>query len=184
MIAEGRRRSHRLAVDAATPRSWPTPRPAAHRCRCRASPGPARPRPRPTPPMSRRPGCRRRLRASRGAGRGRATATRSPRGNWSCRRRWGPPAPPCRPAPQGPRRDSCENASASGDGCGRRSWISIVIAGLDPAIHRPLQRTISLYRSRQSGLPATIRSIFHSRDQCLMFFSRCRAAWIVSCCSK
>ena len=34
------------------------------------------------------------------------------------------------------------------------------------------QRTMSSHRSRQSGFIEQIRSIFHLRDQCLMFFSR------------
>ena len=101
---------------------WRPPRCRAHRCRCRAWPAQARPRPRPTPPRSRRPDCRRRPPAWRGAGRVPATETRSPRCNWSCRRRSGRPAPPYRRASQGSPRDSCGNASASGDGCGRRSW--------------------------------------------------------------
>jgi hypothetical protein len=40
---------------------------------------------------------------------------------------------------------------------------------------------ISSDRSRQSGLIDRIRSIFHSRDQCLMFFSRWMAAMIEPC---
>ena len=95
MIAEGGGRADRLAVDAAAPAGRRLRR-AAHRCRCRAWPAPARPRPRRIPPRSRRPGCRRRPPAWRGAGRGPATETRSPPGNWSCRRRSARPARPCR----------------------------------------------------------------------------------------
>jgi hypothetical protein len=55
---------------------------------------------------------------------------------------------------------------------------SLVTTGLDPVLDadgwcgKPRQRTISSQRSRQSGFIEQIRSIFHLRDQCLMFFSR------------
>jgi hypothetical protein len=55
----------------------------------------------------------------------------------------------------------------------------LVTTGLDPVVHadhprkkRRSQRTISSHKSRQSGFIERIRSIFHLRDQCLMFFSR------------
>ena len=55
------------------------------------------------------------------------------------------------------------------------------IAGSSPAM--TIHFTISSHRSRQSGFIEQIRSIFHLRDQCLMFFSRWIAAIAVVCCS-
>ena len=121
MIAERGRRTHRLAVDAAAPAGRGVL--AAGRVDAGAERGEARARPRPRrkPPRSRRPGCRRRRPAWRAAGRGPATETRSPPGNWSCRRRSARPAPRHRRAPASSPRDNCGSASASGDGCGRGS---------------------------------------------------------------
>jgi hypothetical protein len=56
---------------------------------------------------------------------------------------------------------------------------TLVTTGLDPVVHadrargkQRSQRTMSSHKSRQFGLSERIRSIFHLRDQCLMFFSR------------
>jgi hypothetical protein len=70
------------------------------------------------------------------------------------------------------------------------TWtLSLVTAGLDPAVHadfRPIRRTsqrmMPSHKSRQSGFSVRMRSIFHARDQCLIFFSRWmqRAQWHVA----
>lgn len=62
--------------------------------------------------------------------------------------------------------------------------------GLDPVVHAEHERSkptdhcaMSSHKSHQSGFIERIRSIFHERDQCLIFFSRWIAAIAVACCS-
>ena len=96
MIGKRRGRRDRLAIDAVFALDGGAVVRRRVRCRCRAWRARARLRPRRRPPRSRRPRGRRLPRAWRGAGRGRARETKSPRSDWSCRRRSARPAQRCR----------------------------------------------------------------------------------------